>query len=147
MRTSKLYAPLAYAGALPFIACAVLLILGVDVLPYLGPVSSIAVTYSLAIVAFMSGIHWGTWQQHKNLFSPPLLPLSNVLTLAMWFALLIATDSTALLAAIACFAVLLYLDLLLRRRNVISSEYFRIRRNVSFIVMISLLLMAIIEFR
>ncbi|MGB5352858.1 MAG: DUF3429 domain-containing protein [Woeseia sp.] len=147
MRTSKLYAPLAYAGALPLVFCAVLLALGIDSLPILGSVSLIAKTYSLAIVAFMSGSHWGTWQQQKNLFSPPLLPLSNALTLAMWFALLIATDSTALLIAIACFTVLLYLDLLLRRGNVISSEYFTLRRNVSLIVIVSLLLMAMIEFR
>ncbi|MGB5353719.1 MAG: DUF3429 domain-containing protein [Woeseia sp.] len=145
MRTSKLYAPLAYAGALPFVFCAVLLALGIDSLPILGSVSLIAKTYSLAIVAFMSGSHWGTWQHVDNNAVPSLPIWSNGITLAMWFALLLTPPAAASLVAGACFSVLLGLDARLRRLKVISREYFSVRRNVSVVVMTSLLAMAYLE--
>lgn len=144
MKATSLYAALAYAGALPFVACALLLVAGIAEIPYVASTAFVAATYAVAIVSFIGGIHWGTWQHARadGAEMPALLPWSNVLTLLVWCALLLTSVRAALLTAIACFAVLLLLDRRLCALNVISGDYYRVRRNVTAIVISSLLVSA-----
>ena len=48
---------LTFAGTIPFIACAVLITLGVDSLSVLGKTSHILASYGLVIATFMAGAH------------------------------------------------------------------------------------------
>lgn len=50
MQDTKLYTTLALAGTIPFIAGALLPVLGHDSLPYLGPLDQLVASYGLAIV-------------------------------------------------------------------------------------------------
>ena len=54
MRNDKLYSALALAGTLPFIASALLLLLGTNRLPVLGLVDAVVASYGLAIVCFLA---------------------------------------------------------------------------------------------
>ena len=53
IQDSKLYTALALAGTLPFIASALLPLLGQDSLPYLGPLDQLVASYGLAIVSLL----------------------------------------------------------------------------------------------
>ncbi|WP_298970871.1 DUF3429 family protein [uncultured Psychrobacter sp.] len=55
----KLSPYLTFAGSIPFIACAILLIVGVDSVLALGKTSNILATYGLVIATFMAGAQWG----------------------------------------------------------------------------------------
>ena len=53
MQDTKIYKALALAGTTPFIASALLPLLGHDSLPYLGPMDLLVASYGLAIVCLL----------------------------------------------------------------------------------------------
>jgi len=53
MQNTKLYTALALAGTIPFVAGALLPLLGRDSLPYLGPLDKLVASYGLAIVSLL----------------------------------------------------------------------------------------------
>ncbi|MFO7642382.1 MAG: hypothetical protein R6X17_14310, partial [Candidatus Competibacteraceae bacterium] len=55
---TRTYSLLTYAGALPFIASALLPLIGVSSIKAFGFVVYIAAVYALTIVSFMDGVHW-----------------------------------------------------------------------------------------
>ncbi len=54
-----IYPWLTYAGAIPFVLCAICFVLNIDVVPLLGNVKHIIAIYGVMIVTFLSGAHWG----------------------------------------------------------------------------------------
>lgn len=135
----KLYATLAYFGALPFVACAVLPWLGMPVIPGIGECAYISATYGVAIASFMAGIHWGTFLYRSGSLPVNLLLTSNVITLAVWFAFLLAPITVSLAVNAAAFFALLVIDYQLAKAGLISKAYLAIRRNVTSVVIVSLL--------
>ena len=138
MLDSKLYAALAYAGALPFIACAILPWLGMPTLPLIGDCKYVSATYGVVIASFMAGIHWGTYLYKAGSLPVNLLLTSNVITLGVWFAFLLAPIDISLAANFVAFAALLTIDYKLAAAGLISDGYLTLRRNVSVIVLASL---------
>lgn len=131
-----------YLGALPFIAGAILSLLSIDTLPWLGAVVHIVSVYALVISVFMAGILWGiTLQVNTDKFLGQVnFLISNVLALTIWFVYLIYPDSHSfLLTTVVAFLWLLMLDTKLVKRKLISSSYYRARKRVSAIVITSLL--------
>jgi Protein of unknown function (DUF3429) len=57
---TRIYSLLTYAGALPFVACALIPLFGVSSIKLIGSFDYIAAVYALTIVSFMAGVHWGT---------------------------------------------------------------------------------------
>ena len=129
------------AGALPFIAGAILALVA-D--PETGAWGVIALRgYGVAILSFMGGIHWGlaigdagaaagggaTWQR---------LGLSVLPALVGWLALLLPQTAGLLLLAVA-FAALLVGDLLAVRAAFAPSWYPRLRWPLSVVVVLCLL--------
>ena len=134
----KLYAALAYAGALPFIGCAILPWLGIATLPVIGDCKYISATYGVAIASFMAGIHWGTYLYRSGSLPVNLLLTSNVITLGVWFAFLLTPINVSLAANLVAFAALLAIDYKLAGAGLISDAYMALRRNVTVIVLVSL---------
>jgi hypothetical protein len=139
MQTTKTYTALALAGTIPFIAAAVLPLLGHDSLPYLGPLDQLAASYGLAIVCFLAGAHWGTYLAGRSADSLNLFITSNVIFLAVWFAYIGAGLNTAISIQILALLTLLFIDLRLTASSVISAMYFRVRAVATSIAVVSLL--------
>jgi hypothetical protein len=134
--------PLAFAGALPFVFCALLLWAGHRALPVLGSVQNIAASYGLLILAFMAGVHWGQRlsgvDTKLNLFL-----LSNGLALAGWFAYLLLSPRLFFASLAVLFAVVLMVDRWLGAEGHISTDYVRTRTAVSALVVLSLAVIAL----
>ena len=142
MRNKDAFINLMYLGALPFIAGALLSLLSIDTLPWLGSVVHIVSVYALVISVFMAGILWGVTLQVNtdNFLGQVNFLISNVLALTIWFVYLIYPDSHSfLLTTAVAFLWLLMLDAKLVKRKLISSSYYRARKRVSAIVITSLL--------
>jgi Protein of unknown function (DUF3429) len=129
---------LPYAGALPFIACACLVIARMDHLPMLGPIETIAQSYGLLILSFMAGVHWG---QHVSGVRGQvnLLVSSNAVALAAWFGFLLLPAHWFYSLLIALFTGLYLIDRPLQA----DPDYLGVRRNVTLLVCLSLLVLAV----
>jgi ATP/ADP translocase len=134
--------PLAFAGALPFVASALLLWADHTSLPVLGSVANIAASYGLLILAFMAGVHWGQRlsgvETSLNLFLT-----SNVTALAGWFAYLLMAPRLFFASLAVLFAVVLLIDRRLGAEGHVSIDYIRTRTAVSALVVLSLAVIAL----
>ena len=140
MQNTKVYTALALAGTIPFIAGALLPLLGYDSLPYLGPLDQLVASYGLAIVCFLAGAHWGTYLSGRSTGSLNLFVISNAIFLAVWFAYVGASVNMAIGIQIAAFLTLLFIDLRLSISGVTSPTYFRVRKVATLIAIVSLLI-------
>ena len=140
MIDSKQYAALAYAGTLPFIACAVLPWIGIPVVAGIGSCAYIAATYGVAIVSFMAGIHWGTFLYQADSLPLNLLLTSNAITVAVWLALIFTPVAVSLAVTAAAFLLLLAVDFRLAHAGLLTADYLHTRRNVTLIVFAMLML-------
>jgi ATP/ADP translocase len=133
---------LAFAGALPFVASAVLLWAGHSSFPVLGSVANIAASYGLLILAFMAGVQWGQGlsgiETRLNLFL-----VSNAIALAGWFAYLLLQPRLFFGSLALLFAALLLIDRRLGAEGHLSAEYIRTRSVVSALVVLSLAVIAL----
>jgi Protein of unknown function (DUF3429) len=134
--------PLAFAGALPFVASALLLWAGHTSLPVLGSVSNIAASYGLVILAFMAGVQWGQRlsgvETTLNLFL-----ISNATALAAWFSYLLLSPRLFFASLAVLFAVVLLIDRRLAAEGHLSADYVRTRTAVSALVVLSLAVIAL----
>ena len=140
MQDTRIYTALALAGTIPFIAAALLPLLGHDALPYVGPLDEMGASYGLAIVCFLAGAHWGTYLSGRSADSLNLFVISNVIFLAVWFASLGASNKSAIGIQIFAFLTLLFIDMRLRSLDVISATYLRVRTVATLIAVVSLLI-------
>ena len=140
MQDTKLYTALALTGTIPFIASALLPLLGHDSLPYLGPLDQLVASYGLASVCFLAGAHWGTYLSGRSTGSLNLFVISNVIFLAVWFAYVGADIKIAIGIQVFAFLALLFIDLRLKTSDVISAAYLRVRTMATMIAVVSLLI-------
>lgn len=139
MSDSRLYSVLAMAGVTPFLACALLPLVGVHSLEPLGPLDRLAAVYGLAIVSFLAGIHWATqiYAPQESRFN--LLLASNVVFLVTWFAFVLGNLDIALGAQALAFIVLLGVDRWLQDIGLISRHYLNVRATATALAVVSLL--------
>lgn len=140
MIDSKQYAVLAYAGTLPFIACAILPWIGMPVVAGIGSCAYIAAAYGVAIVSFMAGIHWGTFLYQADSLPVNLLLTSNAITVAVWLAFILTPVAVSIAVIAAALVLLLAVDFRLARVGLLTPDYLRTRRNVTLIVLAMLML-------
>lgn len=138
MNDSKLYSLLAFAGASPFLAGALLQLAGIEALGPFGAVDELAASYGLAIVCFLAGTHWATflYRQSETPFS--LLIWSNVVFLVVWFGFVLAGTAWALSAQLVALLALLFVDSRLLRAGLITRDYFRVRSVATSLAAISI---------
>ncbi len=130
---------LTMAGIVPFVACALLLLFGIDRIGPIGTPGEVAAGYGLAIVSFLAGIHWATqlYDQHKTPFN--LLLASNVVFVAVWLAFALGSLELALIVQAAALVSLLSLDRWLLGSGVITRHYYRVRSAATAVATLSLL--------
>ena len=138
MEKKRLYSTLTYAGALPFIACALLPWIGVDSILNFGTAEFVARSYGLAIASFLAGAHWGTFLYHREASPTNLFLTSNAVVLAAWFSFLMNVPAISLFVLILAFLYLLFIDYRLFAAGLLIDYYFRLRRNVTVIVVVCL---------
>jgi hypothetical protein len=141
LSTTNLPHALIYAGSLPFIVGAILLLLDISSLPVLGNVTNLTATYGLVIVTFLNGIHWGQ-QLSLGFARPSLFISSNIITVGIWLSWLLASPQLFMVLLTLPLVVLLYIDFILRGGNFIAQDYFQSRLIISIAVISSLLVAA-----
>lgn len=140
----RIFPYLTYAGAIPFVFCAVCAVLGIQQLPLFGSVEKALTVYGLVISTFLCGAHWG---QHLHLNEGPwvrTLPvLSNMLAVLLWIGFLTLSFKMIIAMLIAAFIILLIIDHRLFLVDLITHHYFQTRLFVSSIVIFSLIISGI----
>lgn len=136
----NLYILVTYAGALPFIACAMMLYSGIETLEGVGSVSNMSAVLALIIISFIAGIHLGTYIFYRTQTPKPLFIISNIIAAAAWLSLLLADIKVAFSVLIFAFVYLLAVDYLLKRELFLSTKYFNTRLIVTLITTGSLLI-------
>ena len=133
---------LTFAGAIPFVACAFLLMVDVVTVPILGSVVDVLSAYGLVISSFMAGAHWGNHLDlaDDNKWAIRLPLYSNIIALGLWLGFLILSASSFIWLLVIGFISLLVIDYSLHRAQIISHAYFKVRQYVTAIVVISLVI-------
>jgi uncharacterized membrane protein len=136
---------LTFAGTIPFIACAFLLMVDVVTVAILGSVANILSAYGLVIASFMAGAHWGNHLSlaDDNKWAVRLPLYSNVIALGLWLGFLILSAISFIWLLVIGFISLLVIDYSLHRAQIISHAYFKVRQYVTAIVVISLFIAAL----
>ena len=140
MNTRTSYSSLAFAGVTPFLACALLPLFGIETLRWLGPLDQVANSYGLAIVCFLTGIHWATHLYRQDDLDINLLIGSNIVFLFAWFAFALGSITVSLSAQAVALLLLLFIDRHLRQIGLISADYFRIRLLATTLAAIAILI-------
>ena len=143
MSDSKTYSMLAMAGVTPFVACALLPLVGIATIEPFGALDRIAAIYGLDIVSFLTGIHRAT-QIYKPEDSPfNLLLASNAVFLFTWFAFVLGSLEIALGAQIVALLVLLAVDRRLYSIALLTRHYLGVRTVATSLAALSLLVIII----
>lgn len=142
MRKIKNYKYLIIAGVTPFIFLTLLVISGINKLPLLGVTAHISAIYSIIIVSFMAGIHWGTYLYKNSDIN--LLVTSNVAAIATFLATILLPLKFSLLVIAIIFGLLLAIDKELYDQKLLSEKYFELRVIITMIVCLCLVIQALI---
>ena len=143
MNTMKKPSPyLTFAGAIPFVLGAVFITIDIDAIPVLGNTTDILSIYGLVIASFMAGAHWGNHLSlaDDNTWAVKLPIFSNIIALALWLGFLTLSSAGFIWLLVAGFISLLMIDYGLHQAHIISNEYFRVRRYVTIIVVVALII-------
>jgi hypothetical protein len=139
MNDKRIYSTLAMAGVTPFVACAALPFAGFDTIESVGSMAEIAASYGLAIVSFLTGIHWATQIYDRQQSSFNLLIVSNVIFVAVWLAFVLGSLDTALLTQSFALLALLGIDRWLLSYGVITPHYYGTRSVATILAVVSLI--------
>lgn len=142
----KIFPYLTYAGAIPFVFCAVCLSFDIQILPLLCSIERILSVYGLVISSFLAGAHWG---QHLHINKSQwvrFLPIfSNVIAVLLWLGFLVLSFKMQMAIFIVAFVVLLIIDHRLFQMDIITRHYFQTRFIVTAIVIVSLIISGIVS--
>jgi hypothetical protein len=143
MEDRRIYTGLTLTGTLPFLACALVPLAGYPAVAPFGNLDQLAATYGLAILAFLTGIHWAT-----QLYRPGAAPVnlfigSNVVFLVILLTYLVAELAYAIGAQILAFLLLIFIDDRLHYGGLITGNYLRVRQVATGIACLSLLVILI----
>lgn len=125
-------------GAMPFLACALLPLTGVTEIDGLGRLDQLAASYGMAILCFLTGIHWATQLYASEAAPFNLFVGSNVVFLVVWIAYVAAGLQCAIVAQLLAFPVLLAIDYRLCQAELISRQYLRLRTVATVLAWFSL---------
>lgn len=139
MENGRIHSALMLLGTMPFLACALLPLTGVNEIVGIGRLDHLAASYGMAILCFLTGVHWAT-QLYAGQSTPfDLFVGSNVVFLGVWIAYVAADLQWAIVAQLIAFPALLAIDYRLRQGRLISSQYLRMRSIATALACFSLL--------
>ncbi|NIV18888.1 MAG: DUF3429 family protein [Woeseiaceae bacterium] len=139
MEDRPIYSALMLAGVTPFLASALLPLTGVEDFGPLGRPDRLASAYGLAIICFLTGIHWATQLYARESAPFNLFIGSNIVFLAVWIAYVATSLQWALATQLLAFPLLLAIDYRLCRKDLISRQYLRLRFIATALACFSLL--------
>ena len=125
-------------GSIPFIFFMALSFFSLDNF-FNYSINYLASIYSIIIISFISGTHWGIFLNNKipiNLFAS-----SNIVTITVYFSFLTLDNFYFTLISIISFISLLLFDFYIYKQSITLIDYFVIRFFVSMIVIFSLLVL------
>ena len=128
-------------GSIPFIFFVALSFFSLDNF-FNYSINYLASIYSIIIISFISGTHWGIFLNNKipiNLFAS-----SNIVTITVYFSFLTLDNFYFTLISIISFISLLLFDFYIYKQAITLIDYFAIRFFVSMIVIFSLLVLLFI---
>ncbi len=134
---------LTFMGSLPFMGAILSPWIGIDHLHS----HYFVLTYGAVIISFLSGIHWGLFMAHAHDTRLNLLITSNVFALLAWGSLLLLQPLLAVSVQIVCFLVLWLIDKRLVAEAVIRPWFFRLRTQITAIVLFCLCVEAMWQWR
>jgi Protein of unknown function (DUF3429) len=143
--TQRLAILLTYAGAIPFVAAAVVILFGnmMGLGMYRGLATQAITTYAAVIVSFLGGIQWGigiaTHEQQPQT-ARSLFLLSVVPSLMAWAMLFLPATNARIIVAIFLVGFVWIIDALLHLQKVIPTWFFKLRSIITGIVLLSLIL-------
>ncbi len=137
------YSILTYLGTIPFLFVSALFganfyeILHIE----LESLKTIISIYTVAIISFISGSHWGLNINNNNFLSRFIVISSNIFVLIIWFAYLFLLFEVFIFAASVVFVLLLFIDQKLSYLDYYSEKYFQNRLIATIIVLLSFFIM------
>ena len=128
---------LTYSGAIPFVMIAVLAVTGpLETASF--DARHVLLIYSALIVSFLAGMHWHIALTQED--APRhLMLLTNAFVLAAWGTVFISFSFISWFIFALLMVKLLAIDRLLLRAELLPPWFYTLRRHVSLIVVISLM--------
>ena len=120
------------AGVIPFILLTAMASYNVEY-SYFEPGIALK-SYALAIGSFVCGSHWGIYLAKSSPIN--LLVTSNTCTLILWIAFLYSENYELFFSVI--FLLLLLVDFILNKSNIVLDSYFNIRSIITLVVVLCL---------
>tara|TARA_B100000927_G_scaffold251898_1_gene216907 strand:+ start:1417 stop:1845 length:429 start_codon:yes stop_codon:yes gene_type:complete len=133
---------LIFLGSIPFIFFSFLRMLSYEEFFHLD-INYILSIYSLSIISFICGSHWGILLTNNNL-KINLFLLSNLITISSFFGILFLKVNYFFLLQILILILLLLIDFYIFRQNIIQKKYIYSRILITVIVVGCLIIPTII---
>lgn len=125
-----------YAGAIPFILLMLMSIVGGD--EYTSSIAVLHVAYTVIILSFLGGVHWGQSLKSGNLKQISFSMLPSVIGFILMGFVIWIDPYVPLLFAAILFWVIYYADKKFMPFDVVPERYFIFRRNLTLLVSLSL---------
>ena len=133
---------LIFLGSIPFVFFSFLRIISLEEFFYLD-INYILSIYSLSIISFICGSHWGLFLTNNTL-KINLFFLSNFLTISSFFGILFLKVNYFFLLQILILIILLLIDFYIYRQNITQLKYIYSRIIITTLVVICLVIPLII---
>jgi hypothetical protein len=133
---------LIFLGSIPFVFFSFLKIISLEEFFYLD-INYILSIYSLSIISFICGSHWGLFLANDTL-KINLFFLSNFLTISSFFGILFLNMNYFFLLQILILIILLLIDFYIYRQNITQIKYIYSRMLITILVVICLIIPVII---
>ena len=133
---------LIFLGSIPFVFFSFLRIISLEEFFYFD-INYILSIYSLSIISFICGSHWGLFLTNNTL-KINLFFLSNFLTILSFFGILFLKMNYFFLLQILILIILLLIDFYIYRQNITQLKYIYSRIIITILVVICLIIPVII---
>ena len=133
---------LIFLGSIPFVFFSFLRIISLEEFFYFD-INYILSIYSLSIISFICGSHWGLFLTNNTL-KINLFFLSNLLTISSFFGILFLKMNYFFLLQILIFIILLLIDFHIYRQNITQLKYIYSRVIITILVVLCLIIPLII---
>ena len=133
---------LIYLGSIPFVFFSFLRIVSLEDFFYLD-INYILSIYSLSIISFVCGSHWGIFLTNNTL-KINLFIFSNLLTILSFSGILFLKIDYFFLLQVLILVALLVIDLYIYRQNITLKKYINSRIFITIIVVGCLIILIII---
>ena len=133
---------LIFLGSIPFVFFSFLRIISLEEFFYLD-INYILSIYSLSIISFICGSHWGLFLTNNTL-KINLFFLSNFFTILSFFGILFLKVNYFFLLQILILIILLLIDFYIYRQNITQIKYIYSSMLITILVVICLIIPVII---